>query len=279
MSSTRRGVEAALGEHAHARVEQLAHRLAALRAQLALLAGVPAVVPPRRGAVPTVDLLRRLSLRPLAPGPCTSRTCSLRLSSCDDARPPGGSAILPPTSPSDGWPLTYADIDRISDEVAVGLAAARRRRGRRRRARAAARTRVPARVPRGREARRDHRGRERPALTAERDAVLETRRRASSSPRPASPRRTRTSRSSTPRRPWPTCSATLRVAGEAPPPLADDPDRPGRDHLHVGHDRAAEGRAVRATASSRSSPRPTSATPGTAAAARSAARRSRTSAS
>ena len=29
-----------------------------------------------------------------------------------------------------------------------------------------------------------------------------------------------------------------------PPALADDPDRPGRDHLHVRHHRAAEGRAV-----------------------------------
>ncbi len=65
-----------------------------------------------------------------------------------------------------GWSLSYADVDRISDEVAVGLAAPGRDSRRRRRAGPAGRPRVPAHLRRSGEARRHHRGRERPALGA-----------------------------------------------------------------------------------------------------------------
>ena len=63
-----RGVEAALGEHAHAGVEQPAHRLATLRAQLARRAGVPATTSPAT---------TRRDRRP-APSLVGAATCTLR---------------------------------------------------------------------------------------------------------------------------------------------------------------------------------------------------------
>ena len=39
------------------------------------------------------------------------------------AKPPAGSAIGTRTWPRRDWPLTYTDLDRVTDEVAAGLAA------------------------------------------------------------------------------------------------------------------------------------------------------------
>ena len=255
-----RRVEATLGEHAHARVEQPAHRLAALRAQLARLrAGVPVVASIVAAAATMIVVPRRCvpfaHERPRFPPPSPKRLA--------------GSAIVPPTSPQPAGASPTPTSIAISDEVAVGLGPARRRRGRRRRARPAARSRVPARVLRGREARRDHRGRQRSAVGTR------TRR----GPRPRGPeardRHARGRRHST------TCSpSTASTTGRRDRATARRRPRPtGRDHLHVGHDRHCRRARCTATGSSRSSRRPTSATRGTAAAARSPARRSRTSAS
>ena len=110
-----------------------------------------------------------------------------------------------------GWSLT---LRRHRPHLRRGRGRARprgRRRGRRRRARAPARPRVPPRVLRGRQARRDHRGRERPAL-------------ATASARPCS---TLARPEAHDRRPRARVLDELpRRAAAAPPPLADDPDRP-----------------------------------------------------
>ena len=170
-----------------------------------------------------------------------------------------------------GWSLSYADVDRISDEVAVGLA----------RAASAPATSSALVLPPGPEYLLTYAAAAKlGAITAgvndrlserERDAILERRRaRGSSSPTddaPAAPTRVDG------------VLDALRVAGEAPPAARRRSRPPGRDHLHVGHDGLAEGRALLQPPARVHHRRPTSATRGTAAAARSAARRSRTSAS
>ena len=184
-------------------------------------------------------------------------------------KPPAASRIVPPTSRPRGWALTYADVDRISDEVAVGLARARRRRGRRRRRSC---------CPPGPEYLLAYAAAAKlGAITAgvndrlsarERDAIL-----AVAGPRSSSP-------------------PTMRRRRIAPRPCSHGcasraPRRPRSPTIPTARSRSSSRRArpgcrrarSTATANSRSSPRPTSATRGTAAGARSAARRSRTSAS
>ena len=97
-----RRVKSAIGEHAHAGVEQPAHRLAALRAQLARAARAarPGARPPDRRD----DLYASLMI------PTTVAEAARRF----------GDRIAYVTE--SGWSLSYDDIDRISDEIAAGLA-------------------------------------------------------------------------------------------------------------------------------------------------------------
>ena len=220
-------VVAALGEHPHARVGEPAHRLAALRAQLALA---------RRRARRAGALAGRRSCAILSP--CFPRR---------RARPPAASAMLPPTSPRTAGRSPTPTSTASSDEVAAGLRARGVARGRRRRARPAAGPGVPARVPRApRSSARSPPG-QRPAV-ARRSATTVLDR---AGPRLVlaaaglEPRRVggRRRRSSTP------SDADAPVARGAPRPrrgagAARRPRPAGRDHLHVGHDRRAEGRAV-----------------------------------
>ena len=162
-----------------------------------------------------------------------------------------------------GWSLSYADLDRISDEVAVGLAREGVGEG----------DVVALVLPPGPEYLLAYCAAAKlGAITAgvndrlsapERTAVLELARPklVLAAPRPASAPtapRDRGLRAAT----SPRCSARC-ACRRAPPPLARRSRSPGRDHLHVGHDRAAQGRASTATASSRSSRRPTPAARGT----------------
>ena len=136
--------------------------------------------------------------------------------------------MLLPTSPPTSWPISYRELDRVSDEVAVGLAGARPRRRRRARAGAAQRSRVPVRVPGRGQARRRHRGRERSPRA--RRARRGPRARAAA----ARPRLPPTSLPdslgrrgwSTPRRPSTASRPRLRVAGEAPPSGRSTPTIP-----------------------------------------------------
>ena len=127
---------------------------------------------------------------------------------------------------------------------------------------------VPRELPRGREARRGHRRRQRPPHRHRARRIA----RASPSPRwsIAAPGRgdrvdvesVEVSPAACARRPLRRASA---CSDEAPPALPDDPEPAGRDHLHVGHDRHAEGRAVRQPPAAIHHPTPTSATTGVAA--------------
>ena len=246
-------VEAPLGEHPHARVEQPRHRLATLRAQLALATRRAC---PRRCAAlrhrstELCDPERHASRRRPRGRPAVRRSYRLR-----HAQPAGRS--------------TYADLDRISDEVAAGLA----RRG------VGEGDVVALVLPPGPEYLLAYlaaaklgaitAGRERPALRAR------ARRACSNAPARARGRgtRARARRPTTRRRGRDRrrrrddvlagCASTATPAG---PPRRSRPA--GRDHLHVGHDRRCRRARSTRTASSRSSPRPTSATRGAAAAAR-----------
>ena len=205
----------------------LAHRLAPLRAQLARCAGVPAVVAVARDFV-AARRLRGLGSRRLV----RSRLYAPRDGAPGDTprRRRGASAILPPTSPS-----------RLAAHVrATSTASPTRSR------RACAPRGVGdgdvvalvlppgpeylARVPRRGEARRDHRGRERPALDRERAAVLDARRTAARrSPRPASRPTASDDRAGRRRRRGaPTASAHGCASRRRPRRrrVADDPDRP-----------------------------------------------------
>ena len=135
-------VVAPLGEHAHAGVGEPPHRLAALRAQLA--AGVPGV-PAGRARLRTRScaILTPCSPRRARGGPPLRR--------CYRLRHRGG--------PAD---LVHRGRSRAPTRSPPACPTRRRRR-RRRRARPAARARVPLRLSRRGEGRRDHRGRQRPA--------------------------------------------------------------------------------------------------------------------
>ena len=107
----------------------------------------------------------------------------------------------------DGSRLSYADLDRRSDEVAAGLRADGRRARRRRAAPPAVRLDLRGRLRRRRQGRRHHRRGE-PAARAARAG--------GGQPRPPAARS-----SSTPRIRWRRCGGPSRVA-----PLDDDPERP-----------------------------------------------------
>ena len=181
------------------------------------------------------------------------------------AKPQPHSTMRPAYVAEDGWPLEYAILDRVSDELAVGLA----RRGldsrRRPRARPAAGRRVPRRVPRGRQARRDHRGGQRPPHTAraERASSRPRRPRPRCSRLPAS-RRTAASNVETvrPLRPRRGCSTSCASADETPPALADDPDRPVAIVFTSGTTGSPKGALVRQPPARVHHRRPTSATRG-----------------
>ena len=153
--------------------------------------------------------------------------------------------MLPPTSRRPAGPLAYRDVDRLSDRVAAGLAG-----------RGIGPGDVVALVlPPGPEYLVAYlaaakvgaitTGVNDKLAAAERDAILDIARpraRARRARARAGIRRRPRSRSNRPRRPT-TCCAGSRPTATSPssPP---DPDAPGRDHLHVGHHRAAEGRAL-----------------------------------
>ena len=145
------------------------------------------------------------------------------------------------------WPLTYADLDRVTDEVAAGLAARGVGEG----------DVVGLVLPPGVEYLVCYLALAKlGAITAgvndrlaapERAAVLELAGPELVIAAPGSRRRTarRRSKSRHGRRRSRTCSPTCAYVRRRRPPLADDPDRDGRDHLHVGHHRHTEGRALR----------------------------------
>ena len=115
-----------------------------------------------------------------------------------------------------GWSLSYADVDRLSDEVAVGLAARGVRAG----------DVVGLVLPAGPEYLLTYAATAKlGAITAGVNDRLSEREREPSS---TSPGRDSSSPATTRRRPIrpKPCSRDLRVTGEAPPELADDPDRP-----------------------------------------------------
>ena len=142
-----RRVEAALGEHAHARRRAAgASSCGPARAARALARACRASPPSAAGAA------RRLVRFAHDPRPRSRR-------------PLDASRIVPPTSPSSGWSLI---VRRHRPHLRRGRGRARPARasgeGDVVAARAAARARIPPRVLRRRQARRDHRRRERPAV-------------------------------------------------------------------------------------------------------------------
>ena len=107
-----RGVEAAVGEHAHARVEQSPHRLATLRAQLARLRGRT-----------RHDVARALPAATIAVADDLYASLSVMLPNLPDdrrSRPPLRRSYRLRHASAAGRSLRR--LDRISDEVAVGLA-------------------------------------------------------------------------------------------------------------------------------------------------------------
>ncbi len=249
-------MEAALAEHAHAGVEQPAHRLATLGAELARLrrrAGRVGRV--ASGSGTSRRLVRFAHIAHAAPDDCRS------------GPPIRGSYCVRHT----GRLVALVRGPRPHLRRSGGRARATRRTRRRRRcAGAATRPGVPARILRRCQARRDHGRGQRSAVGSVSASQCSTSPIRASSSMPTSSRRP-----AAPRR----CCTTLRAHGESPPVIVGRSRPSRRDHLHVGHDRDRRRARCTATASSRSSPRPTSATDGTAADVRSAARRSRTSAS
>ena len=141
-----------------------------------------------------------------------------------------------------GWSVSYADLERLSDGVAVGTRTPRGRGRRRRRPGHPAGPGVRRRLPRGGEARRDHRRGQRPAdaaASAKRSSAL------------AAPRLVLAAPGFAPEGFEPivvTPAETLdrragRRAGRrrGSPALARRPRPAGRDHLHVGDHRPPKG--------------------------------------
>ena len=233
MSSTRAAWKPRSANTRMPGVEQPPHRLAALRAQLAV-AG-------RRGAA---ALRRRGRTRVRARRPPRRRLVRF-------AHAPHYGRRGRPTLRRSyrlrhraGWPLTYADVDRISDEVAVGLAREGVGRG----------DVVALVLPPGPEYLLAYCAAAKlGAITAgvnDRLVATRTRPRCSRSREPEADDRRDAARRSTPTR----CSRDAARRRRRAAAARRRPRPAGRDHLHVGHDRAARRARCTATASSRSSP-------------------------
>ena len=218
------------GEHPQPGVVEPPERAPTLRPQLPLLArdadAVRVALRHRLVRFAHARLWDRIPRRPHGAGPEPVRESTMLAVTLREAA--RRFADSPAYVTEAGWTLSSADLDRISDEVAVGLARRGLRTGDRPGAGAAARTRVPPRLPRRGEGRRDHGRRERPPH----------RRRAGRGARPAPSRDWSCAapgfvppRGSTP---WsstrlPTrgpCTGRFASPDAAPPPLPDDPDRP-----------------------------------------------------
>ncbi len=221
-----RGVEPAFGEDAHPRVEQLAHRLATLRPQLrGPRPAFRAERPRRAGRVARRDDLYASAMS--LPGPALRTIAEAARRFADrtayrHAAPAGRSPTPTSTaSPTRSRSGSRREGVRPGDVVGLVLPAGPeylltvRRRG---------------------QARRDHRRRQRPALRAR------TRRHPRRRAAPARRHHGRRARGRVRRH---RAGATLRASGARRRPRALGRSRPaGRDHLHVGHDRPAEGRAL-----------------------------------
>ena len=147
-----RRVEAVLGEHLHARRRAAWPSSASLRAQLALA----------RRACPACERARRSAHGSMPPCRSTPRRRdALDAPGERPPRPPSVSQIVPPTSRRPAGP-DYPDLDRIADEVAVGLAHAASEKVMSSRW-CCPRARVPHRVHRRRQVGAITAGRERPA--------------------------------------------------------------------------------------------------------------------
>ena len=172
-----------------------------------------------------------------------------------------GSATWPAFVAAEGWPLSYAELDRLSDEAAVGLADLGRRRGRPGGAGPAVDPRLRRRLRRAGQARRDHaRGstRARPRPSGPRCSRWPEPALVLASPTlaegvPGGPARRGRRRSP----PAPTsCSPTIRAghAGATPAGAGRRSRAPGHRGVHLGHDRRAQGRHVRRARAGRGRP-------------------------
>ena len=192
----------------------------ALRPQLALRRRCAAAVAPGRAG--PRDLYDSATALPAA-RPTPRRTAMLPATL---AKPPAASAIVPPTSPSAAGrcrtPTSTASPTRSRSGCAA--AASARATSSRSCSRPGPST---SRVPRGRQARRDHRrGQRPPHRDRARRGARPRRARARARGARVAPTGHDARRGRRRRRPPTRCCATLRVAGDAPPPLPDDPDRP-----------------------------------------------------